>query len=100
MPGTAANHPWPSNDWLDVGPDTGKLILKLVPEAVIFGRVTGQDEEPLEAAVVQVLSLMSVEGRQQLFSFGEVRTDEDGNFRVAGLHPGRYCVAVNECEES
>lgn len=94
MTGTGFSNPWPGNNMVDVGPDTGKIVLKLVPEAVIFGRVTGQDEEPLEGAGVQVLSLTSTEGRQYLASVTEVRTDEDGNFRIAGLHPGRYFLAV------
>lgn len=94
MPGTRFNNPNPEYRSPDVGPDTGKLVLKLIPEAVIFGRVTGQDEEPLESAGVQVLALTASEGRQQLSPVTEVRTDEDGNFRVAGLHPGRYYLAV------
>lgn len=94
MTGPGFSRPWPGNNMLEVGPDTGKITLKLAPEAVIFGRVTGQDEEPLEGAGVQVLSLISNEGRQQLSSVSETRTDEDGNFRVAGLHPGRYFLVV------
>jgi Carboxypeptidase regulatory-like domain len=94
MMGTGFSNPWPGNNMVDVGPDTGKVTLKLVPEAVIFGHVTGQDEEPLEGAGVQVLSLISTEGHQHLAPVTEVRTDEDGNFRVVGLHPGRYFLAV------
>src|SRR6516225_7705831 len=33
---------------LQIGPDTGKIVLKLTPEAIITGRVTGRDEEPVE----------------------------------------------------
>ena len=94
MTGTGFSNPWPGNNMVDVGPDTGKITLKLVPEAVIFGHVTGQDEDPLEGAGVQVLSMISTEGRQNLSQVAEVRTDEDGNFRLAGLHPGRYFLAV------
>lgn len=94
MRGTGFGNPNPANSTREVGPDTGKLILSLVPEAVIFGRVTGQDEEPIEGAGVQVLSFTTVEGLQHLSSAAEVRTDEDGNFRAAGLYPGRYYLAV------
>jgi Carboxypeptidase regulatory-like domain len=79
----------------DVGPDTGKIVLKLAPEVVIAGHVTGQDEEPLEGASMQVLGFREIEGRQVLMPVrGDVRTDEDGNFRVAGLPSGRYYLAV------
>jgi carboxypeptidase family protein len=94
-PGTGFNHWSPTSNNFDVGPDTGKILLKLAPEAVIFGRVTGQDEEPLEGASVQVLAYVANEGRQYLSSVtGEERADEDGNFRIAGLSAGRYYLAV------
>jgi hypothetical protein len=80
---------------VDVGPESGKVVLKMTPEAVIFGRVTGQDEEPLEGAAVQVLARTSVDGRQTLTQTrGGVQTDEDGNFRIASLAPGRYYLVV------
>lgn len=80
---------------VDVGPDAEKITLKLVPEAVISGQVTGPDDEPLEGAMVEVLSYRMADGRQQLSPVrGNIRTDEDGGFRIAGLPPGRYYVAV------
>jgi hypothetical protein len=80
---------------LEIGPDTGRIILKLMPEAVIFGHVAGNDEEPLEGASIEVLTSVSVNGQTQLQPANRnVRTDEDGNYRVAGLLPGRYAVAV------
>ena len=90
-----------------VGPDTGRLVLKLIPEAVIFGQVTGPDEEPVEGARIEVLASRMVHGQQELIpahrrrmGFGPaflpwVRTDEDGNFRLSGLPPGNYYVLVN-----
>lgn len=90
-----------------VGPDTGKLVLKLIPEAVISGQVTGPDEEPVEGARIEVLASRVVHGQQELIPthrrrmgfgpafFPSVRTDEDGNFRVSGLPAGNYYVVVN-----
>jgi len=94
-PGAKMAFSSPANN-IDVGPDTGKIVLKLAPEAVIFGHVTGKDEEPLEGASIQVFTFMSMNGRQQLVPAGRgnVRTDEDGNFRIASLPAGRYYVAV------
>jgi hypothetical protein len=79
---------------MDVGPDTGPILLKLAPEAIISGRVTGKDEEPLEGARVQVLTFVSQEGRRQLMPGRGSSTDEDGNFRIAGLAAGRYYLEV------
>jgi hypothetical protein len=80
---------------VEVNADTGRIVLKLVPEAVIFGRVTGQDEEPLEGALIQVWTHTWVDGRHTLTrARGDASTDEDGNYRLASLPPGRYYLVV------
>jgi hypothetical protein len=85
---------------------TGKVILKLTPEAVIYGQVTGADEEPVEGATVEVLQSRMLRGHQELVpanrtGFGlnatlpsQVQTDEYGNYRIAGLAPGNYYLLV------
>jgi hypothetical protein len=86
---------WTSGSTVTVGPDTEKVVLKLAPEAIITGRVTGQDDEPLEGAAIQVLAYISQgDGAQQLMAVSTSRSDEDGNFRIAGLTAGRYYVTV------
>lgn len=91
-PGTTERQLYSS---LEVGPDTGKVLLKLAPEAVIFGHVTGNDGEPVEGAVIQVFGYVSRNGHRQLETRAvNPRTDEDGDFRLGGLPTGRYYVAV------
>ena len=86
---------WQPGSIVDVGPETAKVVLKLSPEAVIFGTVTGKDEEPLEGVGIQVLNFVSANGGEQLAPVrAGARTDEDGNFRVAGLSAGRYYIAA------
>ena len=91
---------------IQVGDGTGKMVLKLTPEAVIYGQITGADEEPVEGAEVELLSLHTVRGQQKVAlafrtGFGlspmlpsQVQTDEDGNYRIAGLAPGNYYLVV------
>jgi hypothetical protein len=80
---------------IEVGPNTNKVVLRLVPEAGFSGEVTDSDGEPLEGASVQVLAAKLIEGRRQMMPMGRnVTTDEDGNFHVAGLPAGRYYLAV------
>lgn len=77
-----------------VGPETGKLILKLVPESVIAGEVTNDLGEPVEGATVDVLMSQIINGRRQItWARGSVSTDEDGLFRIAGLPSGRYFLS-------
>jgi hypothetical protein len=75
------------------GPDSGKLSIKLWPEAIISGRVLGKDGEPLENANIRVEKSGSGAARMYLRQ-NSVMTDEDGNFRIAELPPGEYVVAL------
>jgi hypothetical protein len=79
-----------------VGPDSGKLVMRLIPEAVIFGRVLGKDSEPVENATVTIEKAGTNQqwGRISFLRQNSVRTDEDGNFRIAELPPGQYVLAV------
>lgn len=91
---------------LVIGPGMSKAVLALTPEAVIYGLVTDAGGEPVEGVMVDVLSSRVVRGRQEVgaafrtaFGFGsaataQVQTDEDGNYRIAGLAPGSYYIAV------
>lgn len=84
---------------IQLGPETGKLILKLTQTAVIFGQVETQDEEPLEGSSLAVMGMMILEGRRQLKPvYSAIRTDGNGNFRITGLAPGRYYLAVRPNE--
>ncbi|MBZ5530605.1 MAG: carboxypeptidase-like regulatory domain-containing protein [Acidobacteriia bacterium] len=79
----------------EVTAGSGKAVIKLVPECVIAGQVSAADGEPLEGAQLTVLHSEVIAGMRRLLPAGQVHaTDEDGNFRVAGLVPGKYYVAV------
>lgn len=81
---------------VEVGPETGKVVLKLTPTATITGTVQGNDDEPIEGVQISVLALRVNEGRRELQSEGrDATTDEDGNFRISGLVPGQYYVRAN-----
>lgn len=76
-----------------VGPDTAPVVLKLFPEAVIFGQVTA-DGEPVEDIPVKLTHLRIVDGRRRWEGAGNTTTDSDGEFRIAELVPGTYYAAV------
>lgn len=74
--------------------ENDKVVLKLLPEAVVFGQATGDNEEPLENAAVEVFTFTSRQGHRILIYGGTGRTDEDGNFRIAGLGAGECYIRV------
>jgi hypothetical protein len=78
----------------EVGPENEKVVLKLLPEAVLFGQATGDGGEPLENAGVEVFTFTSRQGHRILLQGGTGRTDENGNFRIAGLGTGECYVRV------
>jgi len=80
-----------------VGKDAPAVVLKLTPWAVISGRVTTKDEQPLEGFQIRILAQKNVAGRLIWVDQPNLaRTNEDGEFRVAGLQSGAYYVAVDQ----
>ena len=70
------------------------VTIRMVPEAVLTGRVETRDGEPVERALVRVMAENFNMGRVQHIQIGQTVTDEDGNFRVANLHARRCWAAV------
>jgi hypothetical protein len=70
------------------------VTIKLLPESVIAGHVENTDGEPIENALVRVLTPLTKQGRMQWVPLSQVVTDEDGNFRVASLFAARFQVEV------
>ncbi len=80
--------------WVQIGPNAEPVTIKLVPEAVIFGRVEDAEGEPVEGAQIQLTSMQVMNGRKMLQQVQGGRTNEDGEFRIASLRPGMYYVSA------
>jgi hypothetical protein len=76
-----------------IGPDITPLTVKLVPEAVISGRVE-VDGEPAEDLPVHAMAQRIHDGRKVWVQQGGGNTNADGAFRIANLLPGTYYVSV------
>lgn len=82
-------------EYVVVGPDSGKVVLKLQPECAIAGEVTDDNGEPMEGVIVDALASQIMDGHRQLMPVrGSARTDEDGLFHMAGLQSGKYILSV------
>jgi hypothetical protein len=78
---------------VDLGPQTAPITIRMIPESIISGHVENAEGEPLENALVRVLTPFMKQGRRQWMPQSQAVTDEDGNFRVAGLF-SRFQVEV------
>lgn len=82
--------------WIAVDTEQTPLpvVVKLIPEGVLAGRVTGEDGEPVESLPVQLFSERVENGKRMRTQSHGTSTDEQGEFRVAELQPGKYFVFI------
>jgi hypothetical protein len=81
---------------LSPGQTKTDLIFRLIPAAVIAGRVFNEDGEPVPSASVIAWREAYQEGRKTMTQATQVTTDDLGAFRLFGLPPGRYLVSAME----
>ena len=74
--------------------DVGNVLLKLMPQAVVAGRITSLTGVPIEDFPVRLYARKIMEGRAQWQVSGATQTDEDGQFRIGDLKPGQYCLSA------
>jgi hypothetical protein len=79
---------------LAAGQELKELVIRLQAAAVIDGRVTDEDGDPLAEAQVAVLRQTFVSGRSRWEQVGAERTNDLGEYRVGSLAAGSYFVSV------
>jgi 5-hydroxyisourate hydrolase-like protein (transthyretin family) len=80
---------------LNPGQEMNAIELKLTPQAVITGRVLDEDGDPLSRVTIQVLRRRFMAGKQQLMPTGGNQTNDNGEFRISDLPPGRYFLSAS-----
>ncbi len=71
-----------------------EFTVKLVPEAIVSGTVTGQDGNPIEGIPVQLKTLITQEGLARWRPRMQTRTNAEGQYRFAELEAGKYIVTT------
>ena len=72
------------------------LVFKLAPDAIVSGSVLDQEGEPMPTLIVSALKYGYTAGKRQWTPVGAAQTNDRGEFRVAGLRPGRYAVIATD----
>src|SRR5258705_1380622 len=68
------------------------VLFRLIPSAVIAGRVINDDGDPMRWVQVNALREVYFGGKRTLFPETTVTTSDFGEYRLVGLSPGRYFI--------
>jgi hypothetical protein len=68
------------------------VLFRLIPSAVIAGRVINDDGDPMPWVQVNALREAYFGGKKTLFPETTVTTSDLGEYRLFGLSPGRYFI--------
>ncbi len=74
------------------GQSVDGLLLRMMLTAVISGRVTDEDGDPM--AGVRIFALHKVPGKTAREALGAEATNDLGEYRLSGLFPGQYWVVA------
>jgi protocatechuate 3,4-dioxygenase beta subunit len=68
------------------------LLFRMLPTAVISGRITDEDGDPMSG--VRVVAQKKKPGKSARESVGTEATNDLGEYRLAGLFPGQYWIVA------
>jgi hypothetical protein len=83
---------------LQLGRDASPATVKLTPEGVIFGQVTDEDGEPVEGFIVSLIYRNPLGRGLSPSPRLQATTDDEGKFRMAGLHAGTCYLAIRSTD--
>jgi hypothetical protein len=75
---------------LAAGAQVKDVLVRLMPLAVIFGRIVDESNEPVRKVEVRLLSLDHYRGRQTLSTMNTAISDDRGEYRMFDVRPGSY----------
>lgn len=79
---------------LQKGQRVRDVLFRLLPAAVIAGRVVDEDHEPLPSVQVQALRYHYIRGKREMAFVASASTNDLGEYRLYGLAPGRYFLSA------
>lgn len=77
------------------GQQVKDIVLRVLPAAVITGRVLDEDGDPMPNVEVSLLGYSYLTCRRKLDTVRSERTNDLGEYRIGGLLSGKYFVAAS-----
>jgi hypothetical protein len=74
--------------------NTADVVIQLIANAAVSGRVNGSNSEPLLGAIVQLSHLQFVNGHFINAPVARVTTNDLGEYRIFAVPPGHYRISA------
>ncbi|MCU1331541.1 MAG: hypothetical protein JWM08_533 [Candidatus Angelobacter sp.] len=81
---------------ISAGEHVKDIPVRLIPAALVSGKVRDEYNDPVQDAEIRILAVQTRLGQQYLRVAGKAMTDDRGEYRIAGLHPGKYYLVVED----
>lgn len=88
--GQQITHDEGPNSTAGIGRNAPPIVLKLIPQGVVFGHAQKSDGEPIGFLTVQLFYFQISDGHRKVLPMNSAQTNEEGDFRISGLRPGTY----------
>ena len=85
---------------LTAGQQMKDVNIELTPQAVISGHVLDDEGDPAARAQVQLQRWMFVSGKRQLVPAGFGQSDDNGEYKISSVAPGRYYLRVTPIRQN
>jgi hypothetical protein len=85
---------------LDSGQEIKGIAIKLLPQAMIYGRVVDEDGEPVPNAQIRPARWTFSNGKKTLQPTGFGNSQADGTFVIGSLNGGRYYLSAERIENN
>ncbi|MBM3760620.1 MAG: carboxypeptidase regulatory-like domain-containing protein [Acidobacteria bacterium] len=76
------------------GSEKADVVVRLVPQGIVSGRILDEDGEPMEGVGVSLIRPQMVMAQRRFMGQGGNQTNDKGEFRINNVAPGKYYVVV------
>jgi protocatechuate 3,4-dioxygenase beta subunit len=78
------------------GQEIKDLSFAVFPQAVITGKITDEDGDPMNMIAVAAVKTAYARGKKQYVPLGYTMTNDAGEYRLANLAAGKYLVVASQ----